>query len=50
LGVGTSIWRQGNGEEVWDVEQSEGGWRCRNGILSVKIKLIENKNNNEKPY
>jgi hypothetical protein len=23
--VGTSLWRQGAGEEVWDVEQSEGG-------------------------
>ena len=25
LGVGTSSWRQGSREEVWDVEQSEGG-------------------------
>jgi hypothetical protein len=25
--MGTSTWRQGNGEEVWDVEQLEGGWR-----------------------
>jgi hypothetical protein len=23
--VGTSLWRQGQGEEVWDVEQLEGG-------------------------
>ena len=23
--VGTSTWRQGDGEEVWDVEQLEGG-------------------------
>jgi hypothetical protein len=22
--VGTSLWRQGGGEEVWDVEQLEG--------------------------
>ena len=26
-GVGTSMWIQGGGEEVWDMEQSEGGWR-----------------------
>jgi hypothetical protein len=25
-GLRTSTWRQGGGEEVWDVEQSEGGW------------------------
>jgi hypothetical protein len=25
--VGTSSWRQGHGEEIWDVEQSEGGPR-----------------------
>jgi hypothetical protein len=24
-GVGTCIWRQGGGKEVWDIEQSEGG-------------------------
>jgi hypothetical protein len=35
-GVGTSMWRQGYGEEVW--EQSEGG--PGNKIWSVKIKLI----------
>lgn len=32
-----------SGEEVWDVEQSEGGWgwgRAGNGIWSVKHKLI----------
>jgi hypothetical protein len=23
--MGTSTWRQSGGEEVWDVEQSEGG-------------------------
>ena len=23
--VGTSLWRQGLGEKIWDVEQSEGG-------------------------
>ena len=27
------------GEEVWDVEQSEGGWVARNGIWSVKNEL-----------
>ena len=26
-GVGTSRWRQGGGEEVWDVEQLAGGSR-----------------------
>ena len=26
VGVGTSSWRWWVGEEVWDVEQSEGGW------------------------
>jgi hypothetical protein len=25
VGVRISLWRQGSGEEVWDVEQSEGG-------------------------
>jgi hypothetical protein len=29
---------KGDGEEVWDAEQSEGGWRwVGNGIWSVKI-------------
>ena len=27
------------GEEVWDVEQTEGGWGAGNGIWSVKNKL-----------
>jgi hypothetical protein len=27
------------GEEGWNVEQSEGGWRAGNGIWSVKNKL-----------
>jgi hypothetical protein len=26
-------------EEVWNVEQTEGGWRVGNGIWSVKNKL-----------
>jgi hypothetical protein len=26
VGVGASTWRQGGGEEVLDVEQTEGGW------------------------
>jgi hypothetical protein len=29
-----------SGEEVWVVEQREGGWEARNGIWSVKNKLI----------
>jgi hypothetical protein len=34
------MWRQGSVEEVWDVEQLEGGWgRMKNGIFSVKNKL-----------
>jgi hypothetical protein len=34
--VGTSTWRQRGGEEVWDVEQSEGGqWGGGNKIWSV---------------
>ena len=34
------MWRQGYGEEVWDVEQTEGGLRgARNGIWNVKNKL-----------
>jgi hypothetical protein len=33
--VGTSTWRQVGREEVWAVEQSEGGWGG-NKILSVK--------------
>jgi hypothetical protein len=35
----TSKWRQGDGEEVWDVEQSEGGQGRGDKIWSVK-KLI----------
>jgi hypothetical protein len=34
----TSTWGQGaGGEEVWDVEQSVGGWGRGNKIWSVKI-------------
>jgi hypothetical protein len=38
-GVGTSMWRQVGGEEVWDVEQSEGGLEggIRNNIWNIKI-------------
>ena len=25
-GIGTSMWRQGGREDVWDVEQSNDGW------------------------
>jgi hypothetical protein len=32
----------GGGEEVWDVESSEGGCRAENGIWSVKNKLVKN--------
>lgn len=44
MGVGTSTWRQGFGEEVWDVEQSEGGpgWGA-DKVWSVK-QLIKKKN------
>ena len=33
--MGTSMWKQMGGEEVWDMEQSEGGWGG-NKIRSVK--------------
>jgi hypothetical protein len=36
-----SRWRQGGGEEVWDMEQSEGGWGAGNRIWSVKNKFIK---------
>jgi hypothetical protein len=39
VGGGTFTWRQGGGEEVWDVDQSEGGWGG-NKIWSVKNKLF----------
>ena len=32
------MWRQGSGEEVWDVEQMEGGRGVGNVRRSVKIK------------
>ena len=42
-GEGNSMWRletAWGGEEVWDVEQSEGGWGgAGNGIWSVKNEL-----------
>jgi hypothetical protein len=39
VGGGASTCRWG-GEEVWDVEQSEGGWGgAGNGIWSVKNEL-----------
>jgi hypothetical protein len=34
-GVGTFRWRQGNGKEIWNAEELEGGWG--NKIQSVKI-------------
>jgi hypothetical protein len=43
-GEGASMWRWWGGEEVWDVEQSKGGWGgARNGIWSVKNELQINK-------
>jgi hypothetical protein len=44
VGVGVGVGGRGDihvetgpgGEEMWDVEQMEGGWRARNGIWSVK--------------
>ena len=41
MGVGTSTWRQGGVEKVWNVEQSEGGWG--EGIkYECKISKINN--------
>jgi hypothetical protein len=40
---------RGSGEEVWDVEQSEGDRGAANRILSVKYKLILKKKENGKP-
>jgi hypothetical protein len=38
--VGASTWRQGDGEEVWDVGQLECRWGgVENGIWSVKNEL-----------
>jgi hypothetical protein len=39
MGSGGIHLETGGGEEAWDVEQTEGGWGCRegNGIYSVKI-------------
>jgi hypothetical protein len=32
------------GEEVWDVEQTEGRWGARNCIWSIKYKLKKKEN------
>jgi hypothetical protein len=40
-GVETSTWRQGEGEEVWDEEQSEVDGVCVGKIWSIKNKLIK---------
>jgi hypothetical protein len=32
-GVGTSAWRKGVGEEVWDVEQWTRAWGIKSGVL-----------------
>jgi hypothetical protein len=43
-GVGTTTWRQEDGEEVWDAEQSEGGWEGRIiSFISNNIFLKERK-------
>jgi hypothetical protein len=39
-GVGTSTWKQGDGQEVWDVKQSEGGFGEGNKIWSVRFLLL----------
>ena len=38
-GIGTSSWPQGSGEELWDVEQSEGG----QGVGEIKSGVQINK-------
>jgi hypothetical protein len=35
--LGTSTWRQGGGEEIWDVEQLEGRW----GGVDMECKKIK---------
>jgi hypothetical protein len=46
-GVGASMWRQGwDVEEVWDVQQLEGGLGVGNGIWSVKKLTYKIKNPN----
>jgi len=53
-GEGTSLWRLGGGEGLWDVEQSEGGLgggenlECKTKRLN-KIKKYKNKQTNKKP-
>ena len=39
MGSGGIHMERGGGEEVWDVEQSEGGWGLVSGIWGVKNKL-----------
>ena len=41
--MGTSTWRQRSGEEVWDVEKSEGGWGGGITYEMQKNKLIKKK-------
>jgi hypothetical protein len=47
--VGASTWRQGCGEEMWDVEQLEDGWggrgewnmECKNNLKNLKCNINE---------
>ena len=40
-GVGTFLWRQGSGKEVWDVEQSEGGGGGGGGVcLFLVVRVV----------
>ena len=48
-GLGTSTWKLGYGEEVWNVEHSEGGSGGGNKIWSVKkFDFLKNENPNQK--
>jgi hypothetical protein len=38
-GGGIQVEKEWGGLELWDMEQSEGGWGAGNGIWSVKNKL-----------
>jgi hypothetical protein len=40
---GASMWREGGGKEMWDVEKSGGewGWRMEYGVHDLEIKHID---------
>jgi hypothetical protein len=38
--MGTSTWRHGDREEVWHMEQLEGGWGKFDEIWSIKNRLV----------